>query len=132
MGEKRATTRGRVAVAAGAAAAAGLLLAAVPAEAKKPDADGMHKVTICHRTNAETNPYVLITVDVASLDGGEKSDHRHHMGPVFEEGMKDAHEKWGDVIPTFTYDGVTYEGNWSGGDGEITSVDQCVRRIQDG
>jgi hypothetical protein len=27
-----------------------------------------HKVGICHRTGSETNPYVFIVVDVASLD----------------------------------------------------------------
>lgn len=27
-----------------------------------------HKVGLCHRTASDTNPYVFITVDVASLD----------------------------------------------------------------
>lgn len=36
--------------------------------ATKPDENGDHKVQLCHRTASDTNPYVLIEVDVASLD----------------------------------------------------------------
>jgi hypothetical protein len=32
--------------------------------------DGEHKVSICHRTASDTNPYVFITVDEASLSPG--------------------------------------------------------------
>jgi hypothetical protein len=35
------------------------------AQATQPDPD--HKVSICHRTASDTNPYVFITVDEASL-----------------------------------------------------------------
>lgn len=41
--------------------------------------DGEHKVTICHVTNSETNPWVQITVDVAAFDGEGQHDHTHHV-----------------------------------------------------
>ncbi len=78
----------------GAAAAATMLAASVMAAgaamATQPDSfdgtnlDGTnyvedgHKVTICHRTGSASNPYVVITVDVAAINGDEASDHDHH------------------------------------------------------
>lgn len=48
-----------------------LAFAAVTAAlATQPDADGEHKVGICHRTASDSNPYVYIEVDVASLSPG--------------------------------------------------------------
>jgi hypothetical protein len=47
-----------------AVAIGGGLLFAAPASAK-PDQD--HKVTICHFTASETNPYVVITIDQHAL-----------------------------------------------------------------
>lgn len=49
------------------------------------------KVTICHATASKTNPYVKITVDVASILNG----HGHGYGGVNS----------GDIIPAFTYVG---------------------------
>lgn len=43
-----------------------LLLVAAPVVATKPNPE--HKAGICHRTASDTNPYVFIEVDVASLD----------------------------------------------------------------
>ena len=65
--------------------------------ATKPGPD--HKVTICHATASATNPYVVITVDVASIVG----DAGHGSSGV----------NAGDVIPPFAIDGDVYAGhNW--------------------
>jgi hypothetical protein len=74
-----------------------------PTEAPAPD----RKVTICHRTHSETNPYVRITVDYNSVN--RKSGHQGHdeifAGEhVFKAGIyKRAKDKlWGDIIPSDT------------------------------
>lgn len=80
---------------------------------------GNQKVTLCHRTNSETNPYVRITVSINSVVKGH--GHDGHGGPIFQAGMKSAKQKWGDIIPSFTYptkggDTATYGGkNWPAG-----------------
>lgn len=61
------------------------------------------KVTICHATNSQTNPYVVITVSTSSID--EKNNqylngHGDHTGGVWHQGIV-AHS-WGDIIPAFT------------------------------
>ena len=56
--------------------------------------DPEHKVTICHATASKTNPYVMITVDVASIVG----DSGHGSSGVNE----------GDIIPEFDIAGYTY------------------------
>src|SRR6478609_3260343 len=68
------------------------------------------KVTICHRTNSVTNPYVEITVD-----GQGNNDHSQHTGPLVTstsdaQTLKDNHVKWGDIIPPV--EGVTDGLNW--------------------
>lgn len=50
----------------------------VPAVTMATPPDPGHKVTICHRTNSDTNPYVMETVDIAStghLQGGHDTQH---------------------------------------------------------
>src|SRR4051794_22710717 len=80
---------------------------ATSATATQPDP---HKVTICHRTNSPSNPYVRITVDVASVDGIDndngKGDHNaEHNGPVFDTSGNTVYttprsgDDWGDIIP---------------------------------
>ena len=96
--------------------------------------DVMDKVTICHRTHAVTNPYVLITVSVSSVISTPKnsnghdthdSDKQHDNGgkgtgpfPGIWDGVKNNTKFWGDIIPPFSYlDGTevkSYAGlNWS-------------------
>lgn len=73
-------------------------------------ATGNHKVTICHRTDSATNPYVKITVDDDAVDGqaashGNHADHYgEHKGPLayseaYAQQLKDSHIEWGDIIP---------------------------------
>jgi hypothetical protein len=60
------------------------------------------KYTICHRTNSDTNPYVVITPDEAAVDGAApgKGDHfLEHVGPVWNGTLKKAKIEWGDIIP---------------------------------
>jgi hypothetical protein len=54
------------------------------------------KVDVCHATASQTNPYVLITVNVNSV--GVANDLNGHAG----------HE--GDIWASFVFDGVTYPG----------------------
>lgn len=79
------------------------------------------KVTICHRTDSVTNPYVQEKVDNDSVDmdtGNDngKGDHAaQHQGPLASsqsvaQVLKDAHTEWGDIIPPHdNYGGL----NWT-------------------
>lgn len=71
-----------------AAVTSALLLTALPASA------AANKVTICHATGSATNPYVVITPSAAGVYNGHYRQH-DDLGQ-------------GDIIPTFTYRGVTY------------------------
>ena len=65
-----------------ATASAGLVLALVstlPASATPKGEDDSHKTTICHVTNSQRNPYVIIEIDVSAFDGEGKTDHTHHV-----------------------------------------------------
>lgn len=77
-----------------------------------------HKVTICHRTDSYSNPYVVNTPDISSsghLTGGHDTEHE---GPLWYAEIPQGTE-WGDIIPPYTYtddDGnvFNYPGqNWT-------------------
>jgi hypothetical protein len=69
------------------------------------------KVTICHRTNSETNPYRRITVSANAADGVGSNDHTSHgesytdpssvVHPVFDPSVSypPSDKDWGDIIP---------------------------------
>ena len=100
------TASRRSVLAASTVGALGAALVAVPllavsASATEDHGDG-HKVTICHRNNNDKKPYVQETVDIAST-GLLKSGHNGHTGDVWSAGMKSDHDKWGDIIPAYTY-----------------------------
>jgi hypothetical protein len=69
------------------------------------------KVTICHRTNSETNPYRRITVSANAADGAGRNDHTSHdesytdpdtvVHPVFDPDVSypPSDKDWGDIIP---------------------------------
>jgi hypothetical protein len=114
---------------AGGAVIAGLvlgtaLLAPSAALATKPAPD--HQVTICHRTNSDTNPYVEITVDIASsghLKGGHDTEHE---GPIWNPTLKTQKIEWGDIIPPYTYLDFSYPGQNIGPEGQAILDNGCV------
>ena len=67
----------------------------------------MANVTLCHATDSNTHPYQAITVDAAGAYNG----HLGHDGPVWNPTLKNDHIKWGDIIPTFTYNGHQHSLN---------------------
>ncbi len=64
------------------------------------------KVTICHRTNSNTNPYNQIVVTKAAAVSG----HAGHTGPIFTLGA----DNWGDIIPPIR-PGLPLGLNWPEG-----------------
>ncbi len=105
-----ARTAGLIATAAFAVAA----VAAPAATLASKPIDGEHKVTICHRTASDTNPYVLITVDVASAGANVDGHADEHQGPVWDATLKAQHVEWGDIIPAYTYGDMSFAGyNWT-------------------
>jgi hypothetical protein len=100
------------------------LVAPSAALATQPAPD--HMVTICHRTDSDTNPYVEETVDVASsghLQGGHDTKHE---GPIWDASLKSQKIEWGDIIPPYTYGDFSYPGqNWTDEGQAILRAD-CV------
>ena len=90
--------------------AAVLMVAGISSTALATKPDPNHKVTICHRTNSTTNPYVKITVDEASVnqdtgdDKGQGDHNAQHNGPVWNSSMPNGGD-WGDIIPPFYANG---------------------------
>jgi hypothetical protein len=115
----------------GALVAVGALgVALMPATVAATQPDPLHKVTICHRTNSVTKPYVVIDVDEASVDGDNGNDNGQgdhlldHLGAAFDFSADPDvtyptprnGDQWGDIIPPFYSDGQTLTGypslNW--------------------
>ena len=100
MTDRRSFPRA-LALVMGAFIALGLLLFSVSvAGATQPNPD--HKVTLCHRTGSASNPYVEVTVDIAS-SGYVKGGHTGHN--QIGNGLG------GDIIPAYQYvkkDGSTF------------------------
>lgn len=59
------------------------------------------RVTICHRTNSDTNPYVVISPSKMSIV--KEKGHDSHEGPVYDPTLKGQKIMWGDIIPPFDY-----------------------------
>ena len=70
------------------------------ASATPPGEDGNHTVTICHVTNSPTNPFVVITVDVAAFDGDGANDHTHHESHDGRVDQLAVDGECGDITPT--------------------------------
>ena len=54
------------------------------------------KVEICHRTSAQSNPYIRNRPAIAN-NGDLQGGHLNHLGPVYPAA------NWGDIIPPYTY-----------------------------
>lgn len=77
-------------------------------------------VTICHRTGSHQNPYVVISPSATGVYHGHYLQHNEHA--VFPNTASDG--KWGDIIPPFQYQGVTYSLNWNA-DGQAIWSNGC-------
>src|SRR5687767_4239556 len=104
-----------------------LFLGQLIAFADPPVGTASSKITICHRTNSATNPYVEITIAREAADGlagnsGNQADHfGEHEGPLASslevaQDLKDDQIEWGDIIPDVDDDGnaMPHSGlNWT-------------------
>jgi uncharacterized repeat protein (TIGR01451 family) len=67
------------------------------------------KITFCHATSSESNPYNLITADAGTVFGHWLVDNQKLVfAPGMKGGKGPGHVTWGDIIPEFTYLGKTY------------------------
>lgn len=82
-------------------------------------APGQLKVTICHRTNSASNPYVSITVASDAVDGDLDNDRgqgdhlMEHTGPVFDPAVHTNGDDWGDIIPVVDWINGHPGMNWN-------------------
>jgi hypothetical protein len=97
------------------------LLGVSVAGATQPDPE--HTITLCHRTDSYSNPYVTESVDVASpLFVG----HDGHDGPVFFAAIPKG-TQWGDIIPAFDFGpGEQYAGKNLTTEGQAILDNDCV------
>jgi hypothetical protein len=105
-------------------AAASLMLGVTAAGGLIPpdESEEVEKVTICHRTNANSTPYIINEPDA----NGDVSGHADHTGPVWDETLKAQHIEWGDIIPPFTHSGGFFAGlNWDS-EGQAIYENDCA------
>src|SRR5262245_7332852 len=91
-----------IVVASAALAVGGIGIVSASAGGEPPN----QKVTLCHATAAENNPYVEITVDenaIANVILGQNG-HATHTGPIFPA------PGWGDIIPAFNIPPNSFNG----------------------
>lgn len=88
------------------------LAAVVLTFASAAGATNNKKVTICHGTSSQSNPYVKNTVSISAIDGQGSNDHSHHIK---------------DIIPPVK--GVTDGQNW-GAEGQAIYNNGCKRSIK--
>jgi len=93
-------------------AASLVVVCAVAVGATKPPA---HKVIICHATGAKTNPYVVESVDVASIESFAGGASGHAASGI----------NVGDIIPPFVYGSFSYAGNNWTAEGQDIYSDGC-------
>ena len=99
----------------------GLVMLAAPAATAGNNDEGpdpeANKISLCHRTDAETNPYVNRD-GITPSKSGAINGHDKHDGPIWVPGFKAAHDPgthWGDIIPPFKwYDNKGVEHNYPG------------------
>lgn len=87
------------------------------------------KITICHATDSNTNPYVRETVNVDSTGGGKDkgvADHLAHTGPVWDPTLKSAGTAWGDIIPPVPGTDPVKSLNWTNQDGTANTDGQAI------
>ncbi len=92
------------------------------------------KVTICHATAANGNPYTTNTIDTSSVDAsgaGYLNGHGgpSHDGPIWDPAGGAGQPTWGDIIPVFTNPnppGSTFPGrNATGAVAAILLANNC-------
>ena len=71
-------------------------------------------MTICHATGSKSHPFVVISPSSSGVFHG-------HMGHQVQE----------DVVPTFTFNGLTLSQNWSA-QGQRDADSPCVHECLDG